>query len=209
MTKQTGIKNPNANLNDFQINDVKNAFWNLKPNLLIEDTLRRNQGTLTQNGTLCIKTGKFTGRSPKDRFIVKDNITESTVDWNDINKPFEPAKFDNLFNKVTSYFKGKDVFIKDAAVGNDPTYQIKVRVFAEHSWSANFVHNMFIRLDNDQLMTFEPEWVVYVAPGFLADPVVDGTRSSNFSIINFEKKKIIIGGTGYTGEIKKGMFSVL
>jgi len=207
--KVIGIKNPNANLSDHNISEIKTAYWNLKPNALIEDTLRRNQGTLTQNGTLTIKTGRFTGRSPQDRFIVKDSVTENIVDWNDINKPFERDKFDNLYQKVTGYFRGKDIFIKDAAVCNDPSYQLKVRVLSEHSYSANFVHNMFVRLDNEELNSFSPEWLVYVAPGFEAEPEIDGTRSKNFSIINFEKKTIIIGGSGYTGEIKKGMFSVL
>ena len=209
MMKVIGVKNPNANLSDHNISEIKSAYWNLKPNQLIEDTLRRNQGTLSQNGTLTIKTGRFTGRSPQDRFIVKDHVTENVVDWNDINQPFDSTKFDGLFEKVTNYYKGKDIFIKDAAVCNDPNYQIKVRVFSEHSWSANFVHNMFVRLDDEALETFEPEWTVYVAPGFKADPSIDGTRSSNFSILNFDKKVILVGGSGYTGEIKKGMFSVL
>jgi len=209
MMKVIGVKNPNANLSDHNLSEIKTAYWNLKPNELIEDTLRRNQGTLTQNGTLTIKTGRFTGRSPLDRFIVKDSVTETAVDWNDINQPYDSDKFDILFEKITQYFKGKDIFIKDAAVCNDESYQLKVRVFSEHSYSANFVHNMFVRLKKEELTTFSPEWAVYVAPGFKADPSVDGTRAANFSIINFEKKTILVGGSGYTGEIKKGMFSVL
>jgi len=207
--KVTGVKNPSANLSEHNLSEIKNAYWNLKPNELIEDTLSRNQGTLTQNGTLTINTGRFTGRSPQDRFIVKDRVTENAVDWNDINQPFDKDKFDNLFEKVTQYFKGKDLFIKDAAVCNDKSFQLKVRVFSEHAYSANFVHNMFVRLDSEELKAFTPEWVVYVAPGFEADPLIDGTRAANFSIINFEKKTILVGGSGYTGEIKKGMFSVL
>jgi phosphoenolpyruvate carboxykinase (ATP) len=209
MMKETGIRNPEALLSEHNIQNAKNVFWNAKPNLLIEETLRRNQGTLSQNGTLSIKTGKFTGRAPKDRYIVKDGLTENSVDWNAINQSIEPKKFDQLFEKITGYFSRKDLFIKDASLCNDPKYKVNVRVLAEFPWSANFVHNMFLRLDNEELLQFEPEWVIYSAPGLFANPEEDGTRSPNFSIINFSRKIIIIGGTGYTGEIKKAMFSVL
>lgn len=207
--KEIGIKNSNASLIDHNIRNWKTAFWNLKPKDLAEDTLRRNQGTMSYNGTLTICTGEFTGRSPKDRFIVKDTITENAVDWNDINQPFERQKFDTLQQKICAYLENKDLYIKDAAIGNNSKHQLKARVICEHSWSAHFVHNMFIRLNEEKLQQFSPDWVIYVAPGFKADPEVDGTRDKNFSIINFEKKTIIIGGSGYTGEIKKGMFSVM
>ena len=209
MTKESGIKNPETRLEDFELHNVLHAYWNLKPNLLIEHTLRRNQGTLTQNGTLSIKTGKFTGRSPKDRYIVKDQSTESTVDWNNINQAISEQHFDELHEGICKYFEGKDLFVKDASLCQDPRYAVNVRVFAEYPWSANFVHNMFVRQDNEALKMFSPEWVIYCAPGFKADPSVHGTKSDNFSIINFEKKTIIIGGSAYTGEIKKAMFSVL
>ncbi len=207
--KQTGIKNPDASLMDYDIQTWKLAYWNSTPNELIEQTLRRNQGTLTRNGTLSIKTGKFTGRSPKDRFIVKDQVTTDSVDWNEINQAFDPGLFESLKNKVVQYLNGRDLFIKDAGLCADKIHQINVRVIAEKPWSAHFVNNMFIRLDNDELLSFEPEWTIFVAPGFEANPEIDGTKAENFSIINFSSKTIIIGGSGYTGEIKKGMFSVL
>jgi len=207
--KETGIKNTDASLSAHNINSWKTAFWNLKPKDLAEDTLRRNQGTISYNGTLTIYTGEFTGRSPKDRFIVKDSITKNAVDWNDINQPIDEKHFDSLHQKICNYLEDKDLYIKDAAIGNNTKYQLKARVISEHSWSAHFVHNMFIRLSEENLRTFTPDWVIYVAPGFKADPKIDGTREKNFSIINFGKKTIIIGGSGYTGEIKKGMFSVM
>ena len=206
---QTGTKNPNADLSSYGIESWKTAFWNLSPNQLIKETLMKNQGTLTSNGTLTIKTGKFTGRSPKDRFIVKDTMTESKVDWNDINQPFEQANFDILKTKVSNYLSGKDLYIKDAAICNDKNYQLKVRLIAEYPWSAHFVHNMFVRLNQEEILNHMPDWTIYCAPGFHADPEVDGTVASNFSIINFTEKTILIGGSGYTGEIKKGIFSVL
>lgn len=207
--KELGVKNPNSNLTDHNISTWKTAFWNLSPNGLIRETLDKRQGTLTNNGALSIKTGKFTGRSPKDRFIVKDELTSSTVDWNNINQPFDTGNFEILQTKLTRYLSGKDLYIKDAAACRDKDFRLKVRLIAEYPWSAQFVHNMFVRLPEQEIITHDPEWVIYCAPGFHADPEVDGTRDTNFSIINFTKKVILIGGSGYTGEIKKGIFSVL
>jgi len=209
MTKESGIKNPEHKLSDYKICNAGQVYWNLKPNKLIEQTLRRNQGTLTHNGTLTIKTGKFTGRSPKDRYIVEDDITRGSVDWNNINKTFTKENFNILFEKVTAYLQGRDLFIKDGVLCHNPLHALNVRVICEFPWSANFVHNMFLRPDNEALKSFDPEWVIYCAPGFKACPSSDKTLSENFSIIDFSQKKIIIGGTAYTGEIKKAMFSVL
>jgi len=207
--KEVGLKNPKHDLKDYGIAKCKKAFWNLNPNELIKETLLRNQGTLTANGTLCISTGRFTGRSPKDRYIVKDGITTQKVDWNDINQAFEKEKFNILKTKVTSYLENKDLYIKDASICNAKEYEVKVRLIAEFPWSAHFVHNMFVRLEQEEILTHDPEWIIYCAPGFEAIPEVDGTVAKNFSIINFEEKTILIGGSGYTGEIKKGIFSVL
>ncbi len=207
--KEQGIKNPLANLEDHNISTYKTAFWNLSPSDLIKETLHKNQGTLTSNGTLTIKTGKFTGRSPKDRFIVKDLLTADRVDWNEINQAFDADKFDLLEQELTQYLSGKDLYIKDAAICNAIDHKMKVRLIAEYPWSAQFVHNMFVRLEEDEILAHHPEWVIYCAPGYHADPETHGTRAANFSIINFSKKTILIGGSGYTGEIKKGIFSVL
>ncbi len=207
--RQFGIKNPNASLTTSHIETWKSAFWNLKPKDLVEHTLRTNQGTLSHNGTLTIHTGNFTGRSPQDRYIVRDNMTMHSVDWNNINQPIEPENFLTLRENICQYLSDKDVYIKDAAICSDPNFRIKVRVIAEKPWSAHFVHNMFIRLSDQEILDFSPEWTIYCAPSYSADPNLHGTRSSNFSIIDFSSKSIIIGGTGYTGEIKKGMFSVL
>ncbi len=207
--KEVGNKNPKADLHVHKITDYKTAFWNLEPSVLINETLEKKQGTLSHNGTLVIKTGKYTGRSPKDRFIVKDHITSDNVDWNEVNQPFSPESFNILFEKVTNYFRGKDIYIKDAAACNDKAHRLPIRLIAEYPWSAHFVHNMFVRLDENETLSHEPDWIIYCAPGCLANPSSDGTRDTNFSIINFDKKIILIGGTGYTGEIKKGIFSVL
>ena len=206
---EIGQKNPNASLESLGLQGVSKAFWNLSPDALIEETIKRGQGILADNGALVVSTGEFTGRSPKDRFIVEDSITSLTVDWGHINMKFDPSKFDQLERKLVKYLEGKDVFIRDAMACADAQYRLNIRVATEYPWSNQFVSNMFIRPTKEEIEKFEPEWTVLCAPGFHADASVDTTRQHNFAIINFTKKKIIIGGTAYTGEIKKGIFSVL
>lgn len=198
-----------AALNRLGISDPKTIYSNLAPAELIEETIKRGQGKLSDAGALCIQTGKFTGRSPKDRFIVKDELTADTVDWNDINRPFNSKQFDQLAAKIGDYFNGKDVFVRDAYVCADTDYRMKVRVVTEYAWSNQFAYNMFLRPNEKDNLEVEPDWTVLCAPGFKADPKVDGTRQENFAIVNFKRQLIIIGGTAYTGEIKKGIFSVL
>ncbi len=206
-----GTKNPAASLEQYGIRFTRNAYWNLTPEELIEETIRRGMGELSDTGALCIKTGKFTGRSPKDRFIVRDNITEKHVNWGDVNLGFDPKKFDALHRKVCSYLRKKDVFVRDvtACASADDQFNLRVRVITEYPWSSLFANNMFIQPDRSEIEGFEPVWRVVCAPGFQADPEVDGTANPNFAIINFKKKILLIGGTGYTGEIKKGIFSVI
>lgn len=189
--------------------DASRVFYMLTPAELIEHTIKKDQGVLSDTGALCIRTGKFTGRSPKDRFIVKDSTTSPTVDWGAINKPMEPANYEIIKKDLLEYIRQNDCYIHDGYVCADENYRLNVRVMAECPWSAFFAHNMFLRLRADEVPSFAPEWTVVCAPGFHADPAKHGTRQSNFAIINFEDRAILIGGTGYTGEIKKGVFSVL
>ncbi|MFK7935961.1 MAG: phosphoenolpyruvate carboxykinase (ATP) [Saprospiraceae bacterium] len=191
------------------IKEVKNAYWNLTPQSLTEETLNRAQGVLSERGALVIKTGEFTGRSPKDRFIVKDEITTDTVDWNDINQPFSGDKFDQLYDQIADYFADKDVFVRDAYACADEKYRLNIRLVSEYPWSNLFAYNMFLRPTTDEIHRFQQDWTILCAPTFMANAEVDGTRQHNFAVINFKRKAIIIGGTGYTGEIKKGIFSVL
>lgn len=206
---QFGIKNPDANLEDLGIQNYRQVYWNESPEALIEATVNRGMGVLSNTGALAIETGEFTGRSPKDRFIVMDDITKDTVDWNDINVAFPADKFDQLYTKITDYFAGRDIFVRDAFACADRNYRLAVRVVNEYPWSNMFVYNMFLRPSPEELRSFEPEWTVINAPGFLAIPEEDGTRQHNFAIMNFTRKCIIVGGTGYTGEIKKGVFATL
>ena len=207
--EQFGIKNPSAKLETLGIKNVKKAHWNLSPEELVSSTINNGQGYLTDSGALAIETGRFTGRSPKDRFIVKDSYTAETVDWGAINQPIEPKYFDQLHDQLLAYFENKEVYVRDAYACADDQYRMNIRLVSEYPWSNQFAYNMFLRPTAEELETFDPEWTILNAPGFLANPELDGLRQENFAIINFAKKQIIIGGTGYTGEIKKGIFSVL
>ncbi|MGB5500650.1 MAG: phosphoenolpyruvate carboxykinase (ATP) [Maribacter sp.] len=183
--------------------------YQLSPSKLHGITLQKGMGKETSSGALAINTGEFTGRSPQDRFIVKDAITAERIWWGDINIPYEPEAFDKLHDKVLKYLDDKELYVRDCYACADPNYRMNIRVVNEFAWSNMFVYNMFIRPSEEELRNFEPEWTVINAPGFLADAKIDGTRQHNFAILNFTKKVALIGGTGYTGEIKKGIFSAL
>lgn len=205
-----GKRGKNANLKDsIGLYNLGNVYWNLTPAELVEETIINGQGVLSETGALAIETGEFTGRSPKDRFIVCDENTENSVWWGDINIKFTPEKFDALYNRMKAYLANREVYVRDSYACADPEYKLNIRVVAEYPWSNMFAYNMFLRPTEEELENFEPEWHIINAPGFYADPEIDGTRQHNFAVINFTKKMIIIGGTGYTGEIKKGIFSVL
>lgn len=188
---------------------AKTLFSNLSPDVLEQHSIDKNMAVRTAHGAIAINTGKFTGRSPEDRFIVKDELTTDTVWWGKINKPFDADKFAALKERVCTYLNDKEVYVRDAYAGAHESYRIGVRVINEYPWSNQFASNMFLRPSEEELATFESDWTVINAPGFLADPERDGTRQANFAILSFTEKTIIIGGTGYTGEIKKGIFSAL
>ncbi len=183
--------------------------YQLSPAELHEITLDKHMGREADSGALAVHTGEFTGRSPQDRFIVKDAITADDVWWGNINIPFEPAAFDVLYGKVISYLNEQELYVRDCYACADANYRMDIRVITEYPWSNLFTYNMFIRPTAEELKHFDPEWTVISAPGFRADPQVDGTRQHNFAILNFTKKIVLIGGSGYTGEIKKGIFSAL
>ena len=205
-----GLKAKNATIADLGIKNVEDAYWNLTPAELVEESIIRGEGVLTDKGALAVDTGKFTGRSPKDKFIVCDSTTEKTVWWGEINIKFDPDKFDRLYEKVCSYFQGKTIYVRDSYACADPKYRLNVRVVTESPWQNMFANNLFLRPTKEEILKMvKAEWSIICAPGFHADPALDGTRQDNFTIINFTKKIILIGGSAYTGEIKKGIFSVL
>jgi phosphoenolpyruvate carboxykinase (ATP) len=183
--------------------------YQLDPENLTKQAVDKGQGELCSTGALVIKTGEFTGRSPKDKFIVKDDLTADTVNWNDFNIAIDPAHFDNLYNKMMAYLASKELWVRDAYACADPKYRLTIRVINENPWSNLFAYNMFLRPQASELETFQPEWHIIQAPGFKADPATDGTRQHNFALVSFTRKLILIGGTGYTGEMKKGIFTIL
>src|SRR5690554_2974550 len=197
-----------VSLEKYGIENVK-VQYQLSSKELHDKTIELGQGTEAASGAVSVNTGEFTGRSPKDRFIVKDEVTEDKVWWGNVNIPFSPEKFDALYDKVTKYLSGKEIYVRDSYACADDRYRMNIRVITETPWSNMFAHNMFQRPTEDELKTFDAEWLVVNAPGFHADPEVDGTRQHNFAILNFTRKIVLIGGTGYTGEIKKGIFSAL
>jgi phosphoenolpyruvate carboxykinase (ATP) len=205
---EVGIKPENTSLRDMGIMDGK-AHWNLPPGQLTEISLRLGQAKMTSSGAIAIDTGEFKGRSPKDKFIVKDSITQDNVWWGNVNLPFDPEKFDQLYIKMIRYFEGKECYVRDCYASADWRYRMDLRVITEYAWSNLFVYNMFLRPSEKELKFFSPEWILLNAPGFKADPETDGTRQHNFSIIDFKRKIILVGGSGYTGEIKKSVFSAL
>ncbi|BAU56208.1 phosphoenolpyruvate carboxykinase (ATP) [Mucilaginibacter gotjawali] len=195
-------------LSYFGLDQAKHIYYQLTPSELIEEALKRNEGVLTDNGALAIDTGEFTGRSPKDRFIVEDDLTRDTVWWGKVNFKFDSAKFDTLLQKVCDYLSQRDIFVRDCCACANEKYHIDIRVITETAYQNLFSHHLFIRPEVINAL-LPPEWTIIAAPGFIANPEVDGTRQHNFSIINFSRKIVLIGGTGYTGEIKKAIFSVL
>ncbi|MFM8596481.1 MAG: phosphoenolpyruvate carboxykinase (ATP) [Flavobacteriales bacterium] len=208
--EQHGKFGKNADLaQHIGLSETGDQFWNLTPAELIEDCIILGEGMLTDTGALAIETGEFTGRSPKDRFIVRDAITENAVWWGDVNIGFSPEKFDALYDRMKAHLAEQDLYVRDVYACADPTHRLNIRVVAELPWSSLFAHNMFLRCTPEEIENFMPEWHIVCAPSFQADPAIDGTRQHNFAILNFTKKMILIGGTGYTGEIKKGIFSAL
>ncbi len=190
---------------------IENAtiFYNLHPHELHDHTIAKGQGVETSFGALAISTGKHTGRAPKDRFIVKDDITKDKVWWGNINIPFDPDDFDKLYDKVVDYLSGREVYVRDSYVCADPIYKTNVRTITEYPWSNMFIYNMFLRLEEEELDDFKEDWLVVNAPEFMAIPKEDNTKHHNFAILNFTRKIALVGGTGYTGEMKKGIFSAL
>ena len=208
MMQEQGLKNPSANLADLGINpSVVN--WNLAPEELTKQTVALGQGTITDMGALAVNTGKFTGRSPKDKFTVKDAVTENSVDWSDINIALSPEHFDAIYNDMTAYLNGKELWVRDAYACADPKHRLNIRVVNETPWANLFCYDLFLRPTDAEITSQTPEWIILQAPGFMADTDKHGTRQANFTVVNFTKKMILIGGSAYTGEMKKGIFGVL
>jgi phosphoenolpyruvate carboxykinase (ATP) len=192
------------------ITDAGTVYWNLPPARLVEMAVRRGEAVLAAEGPLVCETGQHTGRSPNDKFVVKDPSTDGDIWWGDVNRPFEREKLDALLARAREYLRGKDLFVFDGYAGADPRYRINVRVVTDDAWRSLFARNMFIREEDPAVLaSFEPGFTVVNVANFEADPQRDGTRTSTFILVDLARRMVLIGGTRYAGEIKKSIFSVM
>ena len=189
--------------------NTKAIYRNLSPAELIEHALRRGEGKLSNTGALVVKTGKYTGRSAKDKFIVDTSAVHDEIAWGKGNRPIEESKFNALKAKIISYLQGKEVFIFDGFAGGDDKYKQSFRIINELASQNLFIHQLLRRPTTEQLDNFKQDYTIYVAPGFKSIPELDGTNSEAAIIINYESHEAIICGTYYCGEIKKSVFSIM
>ncbi|NOV01878.1 phosphoenolpyruvate carboxykinase (ATP) [Paenibacillus sp. LMG 31457] len=193
-------------LQQLKIGKISN---NLSVSELVESALERKEGVLASSGALQVYTGKYTGRSPKDKFIVQEPSVRDHVEWGAVNEPISESQFERLYQKAQDYMSDKDLFVFDGYAGADPEYRLPIRVVNEYAWQNLFVRQLFVRPTEEELQTHAAEFTVIALPGLKADPAVDGTRSETFICVSFERKLVLIGGTEYAGEMKKSIFSVL
>ena len=187
---------PKKSLLKIGLSNTASIHYQLSPEELVLDTLRIGEGVLNDTGALVIRTGEFTGRSPKDKFIVKDEITADTIHWNDFNIPIEEKYFDIVHKKMADYLESlPEIWIRDCYACADPRYRLNVRVVNEKPWNNLFAYNMFLRPTEEELENFEPDWQVISAPGLLLDPKECGTRQHNAAIVSFKHKTILIAGS--------------
>ena len=205
---QTGYKQSSVGIDTQGFKNVDTVYWNLRPAELYEMVLRRNEGKIAAHGSLVVHTGKHTGRSAQDKFIVRDATTENTVWWKN-NKPMSSQQFDTLFADMQSHVEGKELFIQDLFGGADKTHRLATRVYTELAWHSLFIQNLLIEPEIDELDSFDPEFTIIDLPSFSADPERHGSLDETMIAVNFEKKMVLIVGTSYAGEIKKSVFSML
>jgi len=193
-----GIRNPGT------------VYWNLSTPMLYEQIIRRREGAIAHLGPIVVSTGDHTGRSPNDKFIVKEPTSERDIWWGKVNRPISQEKFDNIYRKMMAYIQNRDIFVFDGYAGTDERYRMPVRIINEYAWHNLFVRNMFVReMDGEKLKRHVPEFTVIDLPRFHAEPEIDGTNSQTFILVDFGKRLVLIGGTEYAGEMKKSIFSAM
>lgn len=200
---------PSYGLENHGIRHPDRVYWTLHTPQLYEEAIRRREGRVAHLGPLVVRTGQYTGRSPKDKFVVDDPSSHEGVAWGKVNQPMSEAQFDALHRRLMAYLQARELFVQDCFAGADPVYRTPIRVITESAWHSLFARNMFIQATEEELKTHVPEFTVIQAPNFHAIPELDGTNSEVFIVVHFGKKLIIIGGTHYAGEIKKSIFSVM
>jgi phosphoenolpyruvate carboxykinase (ATP) len=204
------ISFPKGSLVKIGLTNTESIHYQSSPEELVQDTLRMGEGVLTDSGALAINTGEFTGRSPNDKFTVKDEVTENTVHWNNFNIPIEDKYFHIIQKQITDYLNEQpEIWVRDAYACADPRYRLNIRLVSEKPWTNLFAYNMFLRPEEEELEDFTPAWTILSAPGLRLDPATSGTRQHNAAVVSFKHKTILIAGSGYTGETKKGIFTIL
>jgi len=207
---EAGINASAFGLENHGLKNLHKVYWNLTTASLYEEAVFRGEGRVAHLGPLIVNTGKHTARAAADKFIVREYATESRVWWGEYNRPFHSERFSTLLARLQGYLQGRDVFVQDLFAGADPDHRMPIRIITEKAWHSLFARTMFLKIRNaDALKRHVPEFTVVCAPGFLASPIVDGTRTETFIIIDFAERTAIIGGSAYAGEIKKTIFSVL
>ena len=207
--KQHGTIASRHGLENHGLANLRAVYWNCTVPVLYEEAIRRREAQLGEGGALVATTGKHTGRSPRDKFIVDEPSSSANIWWGDVNRKFTQARFDSMHRRMLAYFQGRDVFALDSYVGADPDYRLKIRVVTETAWQNLFARNMFIRPPAAALQDFAPDFTILHAPALHADPKLDGTNSETFILVDFAQKLVLIGGSSYAGEIKKSVFSIL
>jgi len=197
-------------LENIGFTNLRKVYWNLPSEALYEEIIFRGEGQISQLGPVVVNTGKHTARAANDKFIVRESTTENNIWWGEYNRPYAASKFDELFSRLQGFLQGRDLFIQDCYGGSDPDYRLPVRIIAELAWHSLFARNMFIKpRTNEEYRRHVPEFTVIAVPSFKSFPQIDGTPTNTFIVINFDQRLCIIGNTGYGGEIKKAVFTVL
>jgi phosphoenolpyruvate carboxykinase (ATP) len=207
---EAGAVRSDFSLENLGLSNLRMVYWNLPTEALYEEVAFRREGRIARMGPLVVHTGKHTGRSAGDKFVVREGSTEDHVWWGEYNRPFSPERFHELVGRLQGYLQGRDLFVQDCFAGADPNYRMPVRIVTEHAWHSQFARNMFIPArTHEELRRHVPDFTVIAVPSFKGTPIIDGTPSDTFIIINFAAKLCIIGNTAYGGEIKKSVFTIL
>ena len=192
------------------LDNLGKVYWNLPEEALYEEAIFRNEGKITRHGPFVVNTGKHTARAANDKVIVQETTTEGQIWWGQYNRPYSPEKFNDLSNRVQGFLQGRDIFVQDCYAGADPNYRMPVRVITEFAWHSLFARNMFLTpVSHEEYRRHVPEFTVIAVPSFKAFPQIDNTQSNTVIAINFDQKLCIVGNSGYAGEIKKSVFTIM
>jgi phosphoenolpyruvate carboxykinase (ATP) len=204
-----GIRPSKHGLELHGLHNLNVAYWNLGTAQLVEHAIQRREGNLASGGALVVHTGQFTGRSPKDKFVVRDEITDPNIHWGPVNQPLSEAHFDHIYKRMLAFWQGHDVYVQDCYVGADPEYTLPVRVISQVAWHNLFARQLFIRPDPLATEDHKPEFTILFAPDFQTNPAEEGTNSETGIIISFKRRCVLICGTSYAGEMKKSAFTLM